>query len=442
MASLATPVVLVQLGLMSFGVVDTMMLGHYSDTALAAAGIGHLFSMFILLVGFGLLMGLDPLLTQAWGAGRRRAVADHFKRGIKVAIVLALLASAAMCWAAPVLRLFRQKEELIGPASSYVRIVAWGNLGFLITIVFRQTLQAMSIVAPLVKATLVCNVFNALGNWVLIWGHGGLPRMGLDGSACATAFSRTLLLVVFAWLSREHWLPLWRLKSQGASRRGYAALMAIGTPLALQISLEGGIFNTVGFIMGSKGVTEVAANQVTLNLASLVFMIPMGIGAAVSTRVGNAVGAGQEHQARLSARVALTLGALFMTVSGAVFLAVPGWVASFYTTEACAVTLIPVAGYFSVFDGLQCVAHGVLRGMADTKVPALLSLVAFWVIGLPLGWYLDAHTSLGPPGPWWGLVVGLAMMAATLGLRILMRFKQGVRAYEAWDSSDSSSSDS
>ncbi len=436
MASLAAPVVVVQLGLMSFGVVDTMMLGHFSASALAAAGIGHLFSMMILLMGFGLLMGLDPLLTQAHGAGRSKAVAAHFKHGLVVALILTILSSVVMWFAAePILRLLRQEESLIGPATHYIRIVSWGNLGFLFTIVLRQTLQAMSILAPLVKATLVGNAVNVLGNWLLIWGHGGLPEMGLAGSAVTTAFSRTLLIVSFAYFARQHWLPLWRMDSTDGSSRGYKALLALGLPLSLQISLEAGVFNAIGFIMGTKGVTEVSANQVTLNVASLVFMIPVGVGAAVSTRVGNAIGAGDLERARYSSKIAMAMATGFMLCSGLFFVFFPEFVARIYCTDpevvACAVTLIPVAGYFSIFDGVQCVAHGILRGMADTKVPAMLSLIAFWVIGLPLGYWLDRSGSLGTPGLWWGLVAGLSTMALTLLWRIVHHFKVGITAYES-----------
>ncbi|MFT7617141.1 MAG: MATE family multidrug resistance protein [Planctomycetota bacterium] len=436
MLKLATPVVVVQLGLMSFGVVDTMMLGHYHESsALAAAGIGHLFSMLILLVGFGLLMGLDPLLTQAYGAKRYEAVAAHFKRGLVVALGLTVLATVGMWCAEGSLRLLRQDEELIGPATRYIKIVSFGNLGFLLTIVLRQTLQAMSIVAPLVKATLIGNVFNIVGNWGLIWGNWGLPEMGLEGSAVTTAASRTLLLVSFAYLSRSHWLPLWRMETEGATRRGYGALLALGLPLSLQLSMEAGIFNAVGFRMGTKGVVAVAANQVTLNVASLVFMIPVGIGAAVATRVGNAIGEGDLKRASYSARIAMILATSFMVVSGAVFILAPQFIAGFYCEDhpdvlLFAATLIPVAGYFSIFDGVQCIAHGILRGMADTKVPAFLSLVAFWVIGFPLGMWLDQESILGPPGLWWGLVAGLATMAITLCWRIVVHFKRGVSAYE------------
>ncbi len=433
MLRLALPVVVAQLGLTAFGVVDTMMLGHYSRNALAAAGAGHIYTMLFLLVGLGMLMGLDPLLAQAVGAGRLDRMAAHFRRGLVLSIVLGILATLAMLDPEPLLRLLRQDERVVPAASSYIRIVSIGNLGFLLTGLFRQGLQAQGIVRPMVTATLLANLFNALGNWALIFGRFGLPEMGLEGSAWVTAASRWLLFLALLALSHRHWRP-WMTVTPGETRRGYASLLYLGLPLAVQVSLEAGIFNAVGFIMGAIGEIELSANQVTLNLASLVFMVPMGIGAAASTRVGNAIGAGRSDEARAAARVAFALGLGFMLVSGATFVAAPGFLASLYTKDAAtlalAASLLPIAGFFAVFDGTQVVAHGILRGAADTRFPALMSLLGYWVLAMPVGLWLTFRGETWAPGLWWGLTIGLGFVALLLGLRIRSRFAGELAAFD------------
>ncbi|MCB9831752.1 MAG: MATE family efflux transporter [Planctomycetes bacterium] len=433
MFGLALPVVVAQLGLVAFGTVDTMMVGHYSRSALAAAGAGHIFSMLILLVGFGLLQGLDPLIAQAVGAARPDKVAAHFHRGIVIAAGFAVLATLVMYQAGPLLRLFRQDEAMIPAAAGYVRIVAFGNLPFLLTVLLRQSLQAQGRVTEMLAATLIANLVNVLGNWLLVYGRFGCPELGLEGSAWSTAFSRAVLLLLLALFSRRHWWP-WLQAGRGATRRGYASAFRLGLPLALQISFEAGVFNVVGLIMGHLGELELSANQVALNLASLAFMVPLGVSAAAASRVGNAIGAGRADDARASARVAYLLGFLFMSCSGLCFILLPGSLAALYSSDAdtvaLAARLLPIAGCFALFDGAQVIAHGVLRGTADTRVPALVSLAGYWIVGLPVGLWLCFHGEVWSPGLWWGLTAGLAFVALVLGLRLRRRLRGELAAFE------------
>ena len=430
---LAVPVVVTQLGLMLFGVVDTIMIGRYSADALASVGAGHIFSAFILYVGFGLVQGLDPLISQAVGAGRADKVAAHFKRGLVVAVGIAFVATLLMLNAAPLLRLFGQEEGVVTGGTRYVRIVSFANVPFMVTVLLRQTLTAHGIVRPMLIATAIANVFNVGANWVLVYGKLGFPEMGLEGLAWSTTAGRFLLFGLFAFLTRATWLP-WLRAPGTETRRGYGAMLYLGAPLALQITLEAGVFHTVGFIMGTIGALELAANFITLNLASVSFMVPMGVSVAVSTRVGNAIGRGDSEGARQSARAGFLLGVGFMVASGLLFLLLPRTLAELYSDDAATVALttalIPIAGCFAIFDGTQVVAYGVLRGAADTRFPAYVSLAAYWVLALPIGLLLTFGGETWPQGLWWGLTIGLGIAAVVMGLRIRSRFSGELVAFE------------
>jgi MATE family multidrug resistance protein len=208
----------------------------------------------------------------------------------------------------------------------------------------------------------------------------------------------------------------------------------LGLPIGAQQGLEFGAFGTVGLLMGRLGTVPVAGHQAALNLAALTFMVPLGVGAAAAVRVGHAVGAGDARGARRAAAAALACGVGFMAASALVLLAAPRALAGLYTSDAAvlalAASLIPIAGVFQVFDGLQVVSLGVLRGAGDTRVPMLVNAVGFWLLGLPLGAWLGLRTSLGPPGLWWGLVAGLAVVGVVLGARVRWRLRGGVRRVE------------
>jgi MATE family multidrug resistance protein len=306
-----------------------------------------------------------------------------------------------------------QPPEVVPLAGAYTRWSAPGVLPFYLFVVLRQSLQALRQVRPILICIVAGNVINLFLNWVLIYGHLGAPALGIAGSAISTTIGRWALpgiLLVLAWrelgpaLRPLRWAalepaPLWR-------------MFKLGLPIGVQSALEFTAFGAVGLLMGRLGTVPVAAHQVAINLASLTFMVPLGVGQAAAVMVGHAIGAGDASGARRAARAALVFGVGFMTITSVIFLGFPGLLARCYTSDpatiALASALLPVAGVFQLFDGMQAVAAG---------IPMLINLGGFWIFGIPLSLALGFRTSLGPVGLWWGLAAALAIVALILFAR-------------------------
>ncbi|MEA2604650.1 MAG: multidrug resistance protein family [Acidobacteriota bacterium] len=432
---LAVPVAAVQLGMMLMGVVDTMMLGHLSANALAAGALGHIVTFCLLILGYGILTALDPLISQAYGARDARAVGDHLQRGLVMAAALTVPFCLAVWDTSPVLRLLGQPAAVIPDAAAYARAIAWGSLPYFLFVVCRQTLQAMSVVRPAMVAIVVGNLTNVLFNYILIFGRFGAPALGVPGSAYSTSIARWVMFFYLLAASRRGLAPFWRgLTREAVAIRGHLRMLRLGVPIGLHNSMEMLVFSTVALLMGRMGVRELAGHQIAINLASLSFMIPMGISGAAVTRVGNAIGRGDMPGARRAAAASLLLGGAVMIVFAALFAAFPEALARLYTRDpaviAMAATLLPIAAVFQVFDGVQVVAAGVLRGAADTTFSAGIALVGFWLLGLPAGWALAFPGGLGPRGLWWGLTVGLIAVAVLFLARIAFRFRHEIRRVE------------
>ena len=428
MLRLSVPVVTVQLGLMAMGVVDTMMVGRVSPVALAAVALGNLYFFNALIFPFGVLTALDPLFSQAVGAGDRSSVARDLRRGIALAAVLTFPFSLLQWPAGAVLAFLGQPPEVVPVAAAYVRASIPGVFPFLAFLVLRQALQALSRIGPVVAAIVGANVLNVLLNLVLIYGAGPVPALGAVGSAWASTVSRWAMV---AGLLVAGGGELRRLVFAGVGGvvtvPGLVRTLRLGSPIGAQYLLEIGAFAVVGLLMGHLGAVEVAAHQVTLNLASLTFMVPLGVSTAAAVRVGYAVGAGDPPAARRAAAAALVLGAGFMALCGAAFLVLPGVFVGWYSADApvvaLAVLLVPIAGVFQVFDGLQVVAAGILRGLGHMRTAMVVNVVGFWAFGVPVSLFLAFRAGLGPVGLWWGLVAGLCGVAAVL----LWRVRVGLR---------------
>jgi len=297
--------------------------------------------------------------------------------------------------------------------------------------VFRQTLQALGRIAPIVWVTLGANLLNAALDWVLIYGHLGAPALGVSGSAIATSISRWALavaLLLAGWSELGPRLRPWRREAKDLAALGRMA--RLGLPIGVQMFFEYGVFGLVGALMGRIGTRAVAGHQIALNLSAVVFMVPQGIGAAAAVLVGRAVGAQDLPSARRAAWSAILVGGGFMTAAALAFILAPGFLARLYTPDtgvlAIAASLIVLGGFFAIFDGLQAVCIGVLRGIGDTRAPVLLSLLGYWLIGLPVSLFLGFQLGWGPNGLWWGLVLGLAVTAAVLLARVQRRLRRAV----------------
>ena len=427
MLGLAVPVVVVQVGLMAMGVVDTAVVGRVSGQDLAAVALGHLYVMAASAFGFGVLLALDPLVAQAVGAGDEQAITRALQRGLILAAVLAVPGAAALVPGELVFSVLHQPPEVIPIAAGYARISAPGLLPFFAFVVLRQTLQAVERLRPIVLTIVLANLANLGLDLVLVFGLAGAPRLGALGSAWATLACRWLMAVGLLVLARRDLAPhLQRLDRAALRLKPLLATVRIGAPIGGQLQLEMAAFAAVALFMGAFGATQVAAHQVALTLASLTFMVPLGVSGAAAVRVGYAVGAGDATRARGAAAAALVSGAVFMAAMGACFLLLPGVLASMFTDVAevreVAERLIPVAGFFQIFDGLQVVAIGVLRGTGDTRTPMVVGVLGFWLIGMPISLALAFPLGLGPVGLWWGLVAGLGTVAVMLLVRVRHRF--------------------
>jgi multidrug resistance protein, MATE family len=436
---LALPIVIVQVGLMAMGVVDSIMVGRISAAALAGVALGNVYFYACAVFGMGTLLALDPIVAQAVGARDEAAVTRALQRGLILSAVLTVPISLLLLTVRPALVLLGQPADVVPIASGYVWREIPGVLPFLAFTVLRQTLQALGRMRAIVIAIVLANLLNVALNWALIYGHWGAPALGALGSAWSTTISRfgmTAGLGVLAWRGlRPHLAPL---HPETLATAPLGRMLALGAPIGAQMQLEFGVFGAIGLLMGRLGTVPVAAHQIALNLASLTFMVPLGVSAAGAVLVGRAVGRGDAAEAGRATRAALAFGVGFMGLTALLFLIVPAPLARVYSADgaviALAASLLPIAGVFQMFDGIQVVSIGALRGLGDTRTPFGMNLVGFWLIGLPVSLLLGFRTPLGPRGLWWGLVVGLVAVAIGLLVRLRARLRQAVARVRIDDS--------
>ena len=411
------------LGNVALGMVDVAVVGRVGELPLAAVSAGVIWTFGVFLFGMGVLRGLDPAVAQAHGRGDQPRLDRAFGEAVLLSLLLSVPVVLGCLVAAPGLLMLGQDPDVAVLAGDYSRVRALGMPGSLLFVGLAAWLQGQGHMRPPLIATLVGAVVNLGLDLVLVDGArlpGGLtvPALGAVGCAWAsTAVAWTkaavLLPVCGAGLAgvRGRW---------GDALRGLPLLLKDGLPIGVQTGLEVWAFNAVGLMVGTFGATAMAAQAVAMQIISFTFMIPFGLGVAASTRVGNLIGAGRP--AGRAAVVAVAAGAGWMLLSSLSIAALPGPAARLFTDEAgviaIAVTLLPVAAFFQVFDGIQAVSFGVLRGAGDTRLPPLINLVGYWLVGLPLGALLAWPLGLGPRGLWWGLVVALVVVAGLLLLRL------------------------
>jgi MATE family multidrug resistance protein len=421
-AGLAAPIVVTQVGSMMLGVVDMLMVGGLGREALAAASLGNLWLFGTLVVGMGVVLGIDPVLTQAHGAGDGRGVGLALQRGLVIAALATV--PTVLLWLAtePALLLVGQSPELARMAHDYIQVQLPSAFAFFGFTALRSYLQGRGITRPAMWVTLTVNVLNALFNWIFIYGHLGFPALGLVGAGIATGITRSLMLVLLAllvWRARLH-DGAWQSWSRAAiDPAGLGEILRHGIPVGIQLGLEVWAFQAATLFAGWLGDAELAAHTIVLNLASLAFMVPLGISMATVTRVGNLIGAGDRHAAQHAAWVALAMGAAVMAFSAITFVALRDVLPRFYADAdplvlTLAASALPIAGAFQLLDGTQVVGGGILRGMGRTRPAAVFNLVGYYALGLPLGYWLAFEAGMGLPGIWWGLTLGLAVVAALL----------------------------
>ena len=434
---LGLPIALVQLGTTSLNLVDVAMLGHHEPLALPAMALGNTLVWGALMFCMGVCTAVDPLLSQAVGAGDRAAIPRVLGRALLLAILLSLPTALLLLPATTWLTLAGQPAELLAPAAAYARIQAFGLLPFLAYGVLRSLLSAHARTLPQVLTIVAGNLLNLLLDWLLIYGHWGLPALGAAGASLATVGCRVGMLAGLLWFGRADLWPHLRALREPAVRRAVLAirplwaLLRLGAPIGGQFVLEMGVFAATALLIGNLDAAAaangpgLAGHQIALQLASLSFMVPLGLGLAASVRVGWAVGAGNHGALRTTVGAALGTGAAVMSAFMIVFLCLPEVLARQFGPHgealAVAATLIPIAGVFQIGDGLQVVAIGCLRGLGDVRSPLWANVVGFWLVGLPLGCWFAYGCGAGPAGLWWGLVVGLFVVAGLLLLALRWR---------------------
>jgi multidrug resistance protein, MATE family len=434
---LALPLIIAEVGWMSMGVVDTIMVGRLPDSAVAigATGLGQSLYHVVAIFGSGLLLGMDTFVAHAYGREDLHDARTTLLNGVLLALLLTpVLMIAVSFWPALMLR-FRISVELVGPMRPFLLALNWGTLPLLGYFALRRYLQAVNVALPIMFALVTANLVNAFGDWVLIYGHLGFRSQGITGSGWATCIARIYMLLVLAITlvvveskRRDSSLvPPWMNCASIDGRRMWA-LLKLGAPAAGQILLEVGAFAAATALCAKLGPVPLSGHEIALNCAAFTFMVPLGISSAAAVRVGQKLGRGDPDGARRAGWSAILLGVSFMSCAGLAFVSASKTIARAFSPDPLVIrvgaSLLLVAAAFQLFDGLQVVTTGALRGAGDTKTAMLANGIAYWFIGIPLGTFLCFRLGWGAVGVWIGLcagliVIGLALLVTWRGKRLV-----------------------
>jgi len=428
MIALAWPLILTNLAQVAIGLTATLMMGWLGPETLAAGALGTNLYMAVYVIGLGLVTATAPLLAQTLGRGRHslRDCRRTVHQGMWLAVLLCLPAWAIMWNADPVLRALGQDPALTGAAEDYLRAMQWGVLPALGFAVLRAFISAHERPRAAMVVTVAAILLNVLLCWGLIFGHAGLPALGIVGAGIATAISEIFMfsaLLVFLLVDRR----LRRYRLLGGFWRPDLArlreLWRIGLPMALSMGFEVTGINAAAFLCGMIGTEAVAAHAIAMQVASITFMVPLGLAQAATVRVGLAFGADDEPGIRRAGWVAMGLGVGFMSTMALLLTTQAGRVVGLFldlgnptalAVAQVAVPLLAVAGLFQVADGAQVVAAGALRGLKDTRMPMLFAGLGYWALAVPLGAALAFPGGLGALGVWLALALGLAVVAVLM----------------------------
>lgn len=420
---LAGPIIVSQLGQVGMNAADTVMVGPLGARSLAAAGLGSAIHFFGIVCCVGVLVGLSPLVSQAFGAGDAKRCRHLVVQGLWLALALSVPVVVLSLAGHSIALFFGQDAEVSALTGGYMAALAWGVAPFFLFIAFRQYLEGMGRVHVPMVITFLGLAINVAANRVFIYGLGDVvPAMGVAGSGIATSIVRwSMLFAIAGYTMARPRVRLRRHEPLGPDRVALREVLRIGLPVGGQFGLEVGLFSFAAVMMGWLGPLELAAHQVTINIASTTFMVALGVSMAGSIRVAQHIGAGRPRRMRRAALATWLLAVAFMAVCALGFLAAPGTLIGLYTHDPAILALgrrlLLVAAAFQIFDGAQVAGISVLRGAAETRVPALIAAIGYWGLGLPTGYGLAFPAGLGPEGVWLGLTVGLAAAALLLAIR-------------------------
>lgn len=436
--AVAAPLAGANLAQMAMQVTNAVMVGHLGAVPLAAAGLGNALNATLLMTSLGLLSAVAPLAAHALGAGDCRAAGRVAGGGLIVAAALAAPMMATLMVVPPLLSGLGYEPGLVAEISRFLWAISWGVPGFLAMTVLRFRLIAAFRTRIVMIVPLLAVPLNLVLNWVLIFGHWGMPALGSAGSGCATAIVQWLTLFSFA-LYMLVARPRVSISMGRGALRQIPGILRLGLPIAGMRGLEIGVFVMTGIVMGVIGAAALGAHQLVFNVAGVCFMVPLGLAQAATVRVAYQLGRGTPAAARRAAYAALAMGALFMAAAAVLLWTTPRILIGFYldlgdpanqSLVAVALQLFAIAALFQLFDGVQAIAAGALRGYRDTAVPMLIAAVGYWAIGFAGGWLLAFPLGLGAIGLWLGLALGLAVVAVSLSLRLYSRARLRIRAID------------
>lgn len=422
---LAYPVMLSQLGQVLVGVADSMMVGRLGAVPLAAASLANSIFFVVLMFGIGVSMAMTPLVAMADGNHKGKRISRLFNHGFIINMAGGILMFFLIVMASPFLKNLNQPEEVVTLAIPYLAIITFSLLPFMFFQTFKQFAEGLSQTKQAMYITIFCNGINVFFNWVMIYGNLGFPALGLNGAGWATLISRIfmgLMMAYYVWNSKRYKPYNLSLRMTKLSFPMLSKLIKIGVPTGFQFIFEVGAFSAAAIMMGWIGVTALAAHQIAINLASVSYMMASGLSTAAMIRVGNQLGRNDIRALREAGFTVFVMVAIFMSVAAVIFIIFREFLPALYINDVSVIqmsaTLLIIAGFFQLSDGIQVVGLGALRGMSDVKVPTIVTLVAYWVIGLPLGYILAFSFGMQEIGIWVGLLVGLTVT----GIMLLYRF--------------------
>jgi MATE family multidrug resistance protein len=422
--SLAYPVIIGQLGFIMMGVVDSVMVGSVGPVPLAASSVGNSLFILIFIVGLGISIAVTPLVAIAVGGNRYDDCGILFRQSLLINIVVGIIIALIIFILSTLLIYINQPPEVVKQAQSYSRLLGLSAIPSMIFSSYKQFIEGFSVMRPAMVVVLLANLINGIFNWLLIFGKLGFPELGLDGAGWSTFASRVFMaLVLMIYVMRAEQFKQYDVTFgfKGINIKVIKKILALGLPSGIQYFFEVGAFSFAVVMAGWLGTYQLAAHQIAINLASVSFMCAVGVSAAGSIRVGNAVGRKNISETRRAGFTAILVSASIMGTFGIVFIILRNVLPSLYIDNPSVISfasaILIIAALFQISDGIQAVGIGVLRGLTDVKGPTFITFIAYWVLALPIGYLLGFKLGYGIVGIWIGLFFGLTISAILLTLR-------------------------
>jgi len=429
-AQLAFPVIVGQLGIILMGVVDNAMVGRIGYYPLAASALANGIFFLIFVVGMGVTYAVSPLVANSIGSGRAEQCGNILKQALAINIFIGIILGIITYYSAELFYLMHQKEKVVEYAIPYLHILAFSIPMMMVFLTYKHFLEGLSIMRPAMIIVLLANLVNVAGNYCLIYGNFGFPRLELNGAGISTLSSRFFMMIILIiFLNKNHRVKKYRphLLHYKIDWKLTKEILALGLPSGMQYFFEVGAFFFTAIMIGWFGARQLAAHQIALSIASITYMIVVGVSAAAAIRVAKFVGEGNKIETRKAGFSALMLAAGFMSLCGILFFMTNNILPELYINnvevKTITASLILIAAFFQIFDGIQCVGLGVLRGISDVTFPTAVTFIAYWLVGIPLGAWLAFYAGLDVQGIWIGLSVGLATSASLLSFRFMKKTK-------------------